>query len=212
VKVPDVLGLTEQDARRRVKRAKLRPFTERESSRRAPTGNVIRSDPGPGTEIERGSRVTLVVSSGPKEVTVPDVEGQDQNDAVRRLREASLSVVVRERESSEPVDTVVDQTPAAGQVIGEGSTVTLFVSNGKVQKVPDVVGLDQSEAEAELRDAGFRASVRTRSVTAPDEDGTVLSQSPAGGKERRRGESVTVTVGALTPPAASPSPTPEAPG
>jgi beta-lactam-binding protein with PASTA domain/tRNA A-37 threonylcarbamoyl transferase component Bud32 len=213
VKVPDVLGLAEQDARRRVKRANLRPFTERESSRRVPAGNVIRSDPGPGTGIERGSRVTLVVSAGPKQVTVPDVDGQDQNDAVRRLRDANLSVVVRERESSEPVDTVVEQTPAAGQLVGEGTTVTLFVSNGKVEEVPDVVGLAQAEAEAELRSAGFRASVRTRSVSEPDEDGTVLSQSPAGGKERRRGESVTITVGALTPPPAeTPPSSPGAPG
>jgi eukaryotic-like serine/threonine-protein kinase len=213
VKVPDVLGLAEGDARRRVKRANLRPFTEHESSRRVPADNVIRSDPGPGTGIERGSRVTLFVSSGPKQVTVPDVEGQDQNDAVRRLRDVNLSVVVRERESSEPVDTVVEQTPAAGQLVGEGSTVTLFVSNGKVEKVPDGVGLAQADAEAELRSAGFRASVRTRSVSDPDEDETVLSQSPAGGKERRRGESVTITVGALTePPAESPPASPGAPG
>jgi beta-lactam-binding protein with PASTA domain len=211
VKVPDVLGLAEQDARRRLKRASLRPVSERESSRRVPDGNVIRSDPGPSTEIERGSRVTLVVSSGPKQVTIPDVKGQDENDAVRRLRDANLSVVVRERESSEPVNTVVEQTPAAGQLVGEGTTVTLFVSNGKVEKVPDVVGLDQGEAEAELRSAGFRASVRTRPVTVPDQDGTVLSQSPAGGKDRRKGESVTITVGVLTPPAGSPSP-PSSPG
>jgi serine/threonine-protein kinase len=214
VKVPDVLGLAEPDARRRMKRANLRPFSERESSRRVPAGNVIRSDPGPGAAIERESRVTLIVSAGPKQVTVPDVKGQDENDGVRRLREANLSVVVRERESSEPVDTILEQTPAAGQLVGEGTSVTLFVSNGKVEKVPDVVGLDQGEAEAELDSAGFRASVRTRSVTVPDQDGTVLSQSPAGGKERRKGESVTITVGAFTPPAQSPSPpsTPGAPG
>jgi serine/threonine-protein kinase len=211
VKVPDVLGLAEQDARKRMKRASLRPFSEHESSRRVAAGNVIRSDPGPGAEIERGSRVTLIVSSGPKQVTVPDVKGQDENDAVRQLREANLSVVVRERASREPVDTVVEQTPAAGQVVGEGTTVTLFVSNGKVEKVPDVVGLGQSEAEAELHSAGFRASVRTRSVTVPDQDGTVLSQSPAGGKERRKGESVTITVGELPPSTGSPPP-PSSPG
>jgi eukaryotic-like serine/threonine-protein kinase len=212
VKVPDVLGLAEQDALRRMRRAKLRPSGQRESSRRVPAGNVIRSDPGPRTEIERGSRVTLVVSSGPKQVTVPDVEGQDQNDAVQRLREANLSVVVRERESSEPVDTVISQSPAAGQLLGEGSTVTLFVSNGKVVKVPDVVGLTQGDAEAELRGAGFKASVTTRTVTAPEQDGSVLSQSPRAGKKRAKGETVTIVVGVLTPPAASPPANPGAGG
>ena len=58
-----------------------------------------------------------------------------------RLREEGLSPIVRERASGEPVDTVIEQTPAAGQQVDEGSTVTLFVSNGEVREVPDVIGL-----------------------------------------------------------------------
>ena len=201
VKVPDVLGLTERDARRRLRDADLRPVLEQESSSRVPAGNVIRTDPGPRTAIERGSRVTLFVSSGAKQVTVPDVTGQNQSDAVNRLRELKLSVVVRERDSNEPVDNVVEQAPVGGQLVDEGSTVTLFVSNGKVQEVPDVIGLDQGEAESDLRSAGFRPSVRTQEVSTPDRDGTVISQTPSGGKKRRRGTTVAITVGALTPPA-----------
>ena len=63
--------------------------------------------------------------------------------------------------------------------------MTIFVSDGKVREVPDVTGLTQGEAEAELEDAGFNVSVRTRETDQPDEDGTVLSQSPRGGAERR---------------------------
>ena len=94
----------------------------------------------------------------------------------------------------------MDQTPAAGQLVDEGSTVTLFVSNGRLSEVPDVVGQDQGEAEADLRSAGFRASVRTTPVDEPDEDGRVLSQTPAGGKERRSGATVVITVGTFTAP------------
>jgi len=209
VEVPDVLGLTEDDAKRRVRRAALRPVTDRESSTRVPEGTVIRTDPGSGTAIERGSRVTLIVSAGAKEVTVPDVTGQDQTDAVRQLRAEGLSVVVRECESSEPVDSVIEQSPAGGQSVDEGSTVTLFVSNGKLQEVPDVVGLSQGEAEGELRSAGFTANVRTQSVDSPDRDGTVVSQTPSAGRERTRGASVTITVGTFTEPA---PPAPETPG
>ena len=72
---------------------------------------------------------------------MPDVVGQDQSDAASRLREEGLSVIIRERASGEPADTVVDQTPAAGQQVDEGSTVTLLVSNGRLREVPDVVGL-----------------------------------------------------------------------
>jgi beta-lactam-binding protein with PASTA domain len=113
---------------------------------------------------------------------------------------------VRERSSSEPTDTVIEQTPGAGQEVEEGSSVTIFVSNGQVREVPDVTGLPQSEAEAEIRDAGFGANVRTRSTEDPDEEGIVLSQSPRGGVERREGATVTITVGEAAPPAPEETP------
>jgi beta-lactam-binding protein with PASTA domain len=212
VKVPDVLGLTEADAKRRVRRADLRPAVDQESSRRVPAGNVIRTDPGSGAAIERGSRVTLFVSSGAKQVAVPDVTGQDQTEAVASLRDRGLSVVVRERDSNQPVDTVVEQSPAASQLVDEGTTVTLYVSNGRLEEVPDVVGLSQGEAEAELRSAGFKSSVRTQAVDSPDRDGTVISQTPSGGRDRTRGASVTITVGEYTAPEPQPTEPPAAPG
>jgi beta-lactam-binding protein with PASTA domain/tRNA A-37 threonylcarbamoyl transferase component Bud32 len=206
-RVPDVLGLTEVDARRRIRRAGFKPVLSHEGSAKVPAGTVIRSDPSSGARIERGSRVTLFVSTGPKEVAVPDVVGQDQNDAASKLREEGLGVIIRERASGEPADTVVDQTPAAGQQVDEGSTVTLFVSNGRLREVPDVVGLTQSQAEGEISDAGFNPSVRTTPVEEPDADGRVVSQTPSGGKERRRGDTVVITVGQLTTPT-TPAPAP----
>jgi eukaryotic-like serine/threonine-protein kinase len=207
-KVPDVLGLSEVDARSRIRRAGFKPFLEREGSAKVAAGTVIRSDPSAGARIERDSRVTLFVSTGPRTVGVPDVVGQDEKDAVGRLREAGLGVVVKERASSDPAGTVVSQTPAAGQQVDEGSTVNLFVSNGKVVEVPDVVDLDQATAETDLRDAGFSVSVRTRPVDQPDSDGRVLSQTPAAGKKRRKGETVVITVGQLTTPSPPPPTTP----
>jgi serine/threonine-protein kinase len=148
----------------------------------------------------------LIVSKGPEEKTVPDVLGADQEDAASRLSEEGLTVVVREKASSEPVDTVIDQSPAAGQLVDEGSTVTIFVSNGKLDEVPDVVGLGQADAEAEIRDAGFTPSVKVKQVTEPDRDGNVLSQTPPAGKEHRRGGTIVITVGQLVEPAAPETP------
>jgi serine/threonine-protein kinase len=206
VKVPDVLGLTEDAARSRIKRGGLKPVVEREASTKVLEGSVIRSDPGAGTAIERESKVTLIVSKGPEEKTVPDVVGSDQEDAASRLSKEGLTVVVREKASGEPVDTVVDQSPAAGQLVDEGSTVTIFVSNGKLDEVPDVVGLSESEAEADISDAGFTPSVKIKQVTEPDQDGNVLSQTPPSGKEHRRGGTVVITVGQLSEPAAPETP------
>jgi eukaryotic-like serine/threonine-protein kinase len=207
VKVPDVIALTEADAKRRVRAAGLRPQSEKESSARVPAGIVIRSDPSAGRPVDRQSAVTLVVSSGPEQVDVPDVTGQDQEEAVAALREKGLSAVVREKSSNEPEGTVLSQTPAGGQQIDQGSSVTIFVSNGKVKEIPDVTGLSQSDAESQIEDAGFRPSVRTTPTDQPGEDGTVLSQSPRGGAERTEGSTVSLTVGQLTT-TTPPTPTP----
>jgi eukaryotic-like serine/threonine-protein kinase len=206
VKVPDVVGLIEADAKRRIRAVALRPQVQREPSGEMSEGIVLRTDPSARRPVDRRSSVTLVVSSGPEQVAVPDVTGLDQQDAVAKLREEGLSAVVREKGSSEPADTVVSQTPAGGQEVDQGSTVTIFVSDGKVKEVPDVTGLSQAEAEAEVADAGFRPSVRTRSTADPGEDGIVLAQSPGGGVNRKERATVTLTVGELTEPEPGASP------
>jgi beta-lactam-binding protein with PASTA domain len=168
---------------------------------------VIRSDPSAGRPVDRPSDVTLVVSSGPEQVDVPDVTGQDQEEAVATLRGKGLSAVVREKASSEPEGTVVSQSPVGGQRIDQGSSITIFVSNGKVKEVPDVTGLSQTDAESQIADAGFTPSARTKPTDQPDQDGSVLSQSPRGGVKRQQGSTVTITIGQLTTPAPQ-TPTP----
>src|SRR5204863_265298 len=165
------------DAKRRIRGAGLRPQHQDESSTTVPAGIVIRSDPSAGRPVDRRSGVTLVVSSGPQQVMVPDVTGQDQAEAVSALREKGLSAVVREKASDQPEGTVVSQSPAGGQRIDQGSSVTIFVSNGKVKEVPDVTGLSQPDAESQIADPGFTPSARTKPTDQPDQDGTVLSQS-----------------------------------
>ena len=207
VKVPDVLGLTEADAKRRVQNGGMKPKVQRESSPKIPAGIVIRTDPSAGRPVDRQSEVTLFVSTGPQQVVVPDVTGQSQSDAVAALKQKGLYAVFQEKDSTEPQGTVISQSPAAGQKIGQGSNITLFVSNGKLKDVPDVTGLSQVDAETQLAGAGFKPTVRQRSTNQQSEDGLVLSQSPGGGAKRKEGSTVTVTIGKLAT-TTTPSPTP----
>jgi serine/threonine-protein kinase len=199
VKVPDVVGLTLQDARARLLRARLRADVTRESSPTVAKGLVIRSDPGPKKLIERGSSVTLTVSKGPQQVTVPNVVGQQREDAANLLRERGLSRDVREKSSDQPQGTVVSQTPPPDTQVDEGTSVTLFVSNGNVADVPDVKGLSQARAESRIQRDGFEPNVQMRVVTDPAEDGIVLSQAPSAGAKRTKGAIVAITVGQLAP-------------
>jgi serine/threonine-protein kinase len=206
VNVPDVLGLTEADAKRRVQNAGMKPKVQRESSTKIPAGIVIRTDPSAGRPVDRQSEVTVFVSTGPQQVVVPDVTGQTQDDAVAALKQKGLYAVFKEKDSTEPQGTVIGQSPPAGQNIGQGANITLFVSNGKLKDVPDVTGLSQVDAETQLADAGFKPTARQRSTDQQSEDGIVLAQSPGGGSKRKVGSTVTVTIGKLATPT-TPTPT-----
>jgi beta-lactam-binding protein with PASTA domain len=92
----------------------------------------------------------------------------------------------------------VSQSPRAGAGLRKGGTVTLRVSTGPTKlDVPDVTGLDEQSARAELEGAGFQVQVIDESVTDPAQDGVVLRQSPRGGSSAAESAVVTLTVGRL---------------
>jgi serine/threonine-protein kinase len=94
-----------------------------------PEGTVISQDPGPGSELLRGDRVTLVVSTGAGSVVVPDVAGQPRDTATGQLSGLGLNVDVVEQEVDDASDDdrVLEQAPAAGTRLHQGDKVTIFV-------------------------------------------------------------------------------------
>jgi eukaryotic-like serine/threonine-protein kinase len=82
------------------------------------------------------------------------------------------------------------------------------VSNGPAPAVvPNVVGLSQDAAKADLKAAGLKVRVVKRSTTDPNEDGRVLDQAPSAGTRLPPGEFVTVFVGKFTAPTTTTTPT-----
>jgi membrane peptidoglycan carboxypeptidase len=141
---------------------------------------------------------------------VPDVIGMTQDEAEKTLLDANFTPDVKMEDSVEPEGTVFDQDPKGGASATLGSRVTIMVSNGKAPTVtvPNVVGSAQAVATAALKDAGFEVQAVEEIVCDPNQDGVVLSQSPAGGKKAKQGTTVTITVGKYQPPCPSPSPSP----
>jgi len=195
--VPEVASLTRASAVARLERAGFRSRVRREASATVPEGRVIRSTPGEGSQATVGTTVTLVVSSGPEQVDVPGVVGRTLPEARAALAAAGLTVEVEREESTEAAEgTVLRQTPAEDEQVAAGATVTLTVAQEVEQvDVPSVTGRTESEAAETLSGAGLQVDITTRAVTAPDEDGIVLEQRPAGGAEADRGATVTITVG-----------------
>ena len=194
VGVPLVEGLREQQAVEQIESVGLEADVEEQPSTEVERGIVIEQSPKEGTQVSKGSTVTITVSSGPRQVEVPSLVGLDYEDAVDALNELGLKASRLEVFSQKPVGQVTGQDPKTGVIVDEGSEVEVRVSKG-VQSiaVPDVLGQTESSARAELEAAGFEVSV----AEAPDDDtpqGLVAAQSPSAGTEAPRKSTVQITI------------------
>jgi eukaryotic-like serine/threonine-protein kinase len=127
-------------------------------------------------------------------VQVPELEGLSLEEARDRAGEDFSISVSDRRDSREPEDTILEQSPAAGAKREQGSGISVVVSGQRIAEVPDVVGDSQDEAESRLAENNFGVEVRTEDSSA-EEEGNVVSQSPSGGEEADYGSEVTITVG-----------------
>ena len=210
-RVPEVVGETERQARALIGDAGLAvgevTYRTDPDARR---DTVLLQDPNADQYVEPGTEVDLVVSSGRPLADVPYVIGQPRVEARATLEGEGFEVIPTVQESDAPRGQVIETDPAPGASVPEGSTVTIFFSDGP-EEVPDVVGLLQPRAEQILQDAGFSVDVvETTDTTEPR--GTVLRQSPQGGQSATAGATVTIVVSDFVeeptePPSESETPT-----
>lgn len=195
VKLPDVTGYRLDRARSLLEDEGLEPgMVTREFSDEAAKGFVISTDPGTGTTVRAGSAVALVVSKG-SPVDVPDVTGDDLEDAKAELTDAGLKVEVADEQVESEFDSgqVARQTPEPGGRAAEGDTVTLTVSKGpRMIEVPDVVGDSVDDARQTLEDAGFEVD-EDRGLLGLFGD-TVKEQSVDGGDTAPEGSTIKITI------------------
>ncbi len=162
------------------------------TSESVPEGEVI------SCSVSR-STATLVVSTGPADVIVPDVAGLRRGAANRELRDAGLEPGdVEEVPSPQPKGQIVATRPAVGSAVRPGTEVVLIVSNGQERtvEVPGVVGLTRPTATMVVNAAGLSPNFDTEQF-APGNDkiGTVVAIDPDPGTEVPVGSTVTLTVG-----------------
>jgi eukaryotic-like serine/threonine-protein kinase len=129
VVVPDVTGMSCTDAQDAMK-AKTLVATCQDQPSDQPQGEAFQSQPAAGATAPQNSAVTVLISSGPQQVTVPPVTGFDKNDATHTLHDAGLKVAITQQvECTDPSqdNKVASQDPAAGSPVDQGSTVTIVV-------------------------------------------------------------------------------------
>lgn len=177
--MPNVIGLTEQQARARIAEAELDADVDRRPSRRA-RGIVFAQVPGAGTQLAEGQRVEILVSSGRLRVAVPEVVGEREAAARRALESAGFAVRVQRVFAGAAKGEVVEQDPGGGSRAAQASTVLIKVSKGRnLARIPDVVGMPENEAVAILRERGFEP--RIFDVPSGEPEGSVVAQEPPAG-------------------------------
>jgi beta-lactam-binding protein with PASTA domain len=178
VPVPNVLGLTVNEARRRVTAAGLLLGTARR------TGRVIDQQPAAETLVPRDSTVTVTLDLG---VTVPNLLGLTVDQARQAVEQAGLVL-----EEPDAVGRIIGQRPRAGRSVAQGRVVSVTVEPIPLVIVPNVVGLTVQQARQVLELAGL-------ALDAPDIDGHVIGQRPRAGSSVDAGTTVAVTI-AVPPP------------
>ncbi|HMM40693.1 MAG TPA: protein kinase [Thermomicrobiales bacterium] len=151
--VPALAGMTQAEAASALGDSWTLEASE-QSSDDVPAGLVISQQPPAGTMHPVGDIVSIVVSSGPAAVAIPDVSGMEAS-AARAQLEALGFVVERAEEESDAVapGTVIRTEPSGSAPAG--STVTMVVRSAAMAVVPYVYGMDYQEAVAEMEAAGL---------------------------------------------------------
>jgi eukaryotic-like serine/threonine-protein kinase len=207
VVVPKVIGQQIASARTTVEQAKFQVSTVSVPNRRPP-GIVVSESPAAGTKADKGSTVTLSVSSGPGKVSVPSVQGLSVAQATKVLHKAGLKVgnVVPQASNRFADGQVTGTNPGTAKSVPHGAGVTVFVSSGQPpRKVPNVLGETQTQANQDLTNAGFTVHANNQTTSTPSDVGNVLSQNPSGNTNAPAGSQVTITVGTPQATATVPS-------
>jgi len=201
IEVIDVSGKSAQTAVLELTRAGFENITTEEApSPDVLAGFVIETNPRAGQVIPRDATITVVVSSGPEPVDVPDLEGLSVSQAESRLNALGLLIVVSGQTVEVPFDSglignVAEQAPSAGSQAEVGTEVTVRLGIARQVSVPNLIGQSTQNAENAAAAVGLNVDITSTTVTNDQtKDGTVATQDPSAGTVVDEGGFIEVTV------------------
>lgn len=180
--LPNVEGKSVADAMQALHAAGFQDIVEKQGTNSKPAGTVYDQSPQGPSEVKAGRAITLWVSNGPEQSSMPNLVNVPLTEAVQDLHNMGIDVASQVIEqqvqnSNAPVGTVVSTTPAAGQALTPNTQITLQVSQGQTTTVPKLIGLTLDEALAALKAANLtEGQVTYAPYNVPDN--TVYSIAP----------------------------------
>jgi serine/threonine-protein kinase len=169
-------------------------------SAKVAAGHVISTSWGVEDKFKAGDVVTLTVSSGPPQVTVPTLRGQTVAEAQATLDHVGLMAAdeaPRQADDSVPEGSVLRSFPTAGQIVDQGTEVSLIVSSGPScpGAVPDVTNLPPARASEVLEGACYQVNPTQQEQQHPSvPEGLVIGTEPAADQAAPQDTAVTLIV------------------
>lgn len=195
--VPELVGLTQEEAEKACKRAGLRlEVDEEKESLNFEKGQIIHQKSQVGAELVEGGIVHVTVCSM-RLIEVPDLSKKDYIDARDKLLELGFSKtnIVKKEQAHDDIaeDKVIKTDPKAEKIVRKDSQITVYVSAGlPIVKVPDLIGMTEDEARLALEELGLKAS--PSSLPSTEEVGKVYEQKTAPNEEVEKGTVIKFTV------------------
>ena len=169
VPIPNVVGQTEANASGVLRDAGLVVGQSRQVDSEKPQGIVVDTDPKPGTDVARGSSVTLLISKGPQVAPVPDVTGFGVATAVATLKNAGFKTQVSKEVTADPAldSIVITQTPDGNTQATLGSIVLVIVGQYVAPPPPPPPPPDTTPTDTTPTDSTPTDTTPTDTVLVP---------------------------------------------
>ena len=174
-------------------------------------GQVMEQDPAGGESVRPGITVKLKVAGPPANAPeddpdalgppaeVPDLKGKTKSSAEYAIDAAGFQIGGVTYENSDlPIDTVISQSPNAGEMAPSNSRIHIVISLGPKEElvtVPDLRGRTEAEAQTTVTQLGLQFATRDVDITDVTQNGRVLEQNPAPNSSVSKGSTVTVDIG-----------------
>lgn len=208
VTVPNLYGKDKSEAAQLLSQAGLSiglDDREVETDDQSMVGKIL-SWENRGQEVPKGTTINVTVGKEVPKSQLPSVLNLPYDQAKQTLESAGFSVQRQDRDSDQPANQVIQQSPNGGTQVKRGAQVTLVVSKGSQMSMPDLTGKSKDEAEAMLRSMGWSGSISEQKTPTGDltKNDKVVGSSPSSGQQISKNQTITLQIGEYDSDSSSP--------
>lgn len=198
VTVPNIVGMTVEDATKELEKYGLKIKTEAVESDKE-ENTILEINPAADSKAKEGDTIIAKVSGGVKKIKVPDLRDYEINYIQDLLEQKELKYNVNyEYNDNIKSGYLISQSPERDTEVVKGTTIELIISKGpevKLVSVANYLGRNVDEAKSELEALGLEVSLEEQETDREGENGLVIKQSIESGIKISAGATIKLTYG-----------------